>query len=150
MEVIFREYRDADRAIDEMTEIIARFGRASVGDLYQLLGIPGRYVDEKLGWTTLENVYPTVTNDGHYVVNFPEPEQPAKITMLDVPYERPGDLMDRLNQEINNGIRHYYKEGIKAAFQACIALAHDAGGMVSEKGLIDLHKTYEQLLNKGE
>lgn len=149
MRVEFRDYYSAERAVAEMAEIITRFGRASVGDLQQLLGIPSssRYVDEKLGWTNLDNVSVQKTYTG-YKVEFPEPEQPAKITMLDVPYKRPDNLFDQLNKEINNGIQDAYKEGIKSAFQACIALAHDAGGMVSEQGLIDLHKTYELIIKK--
>ena len=42
---------EADDVINRLDELIDVYGMASIGDLYDLIGISGQYTDNKYGWT---------------------------------------------------------------------------------------------------
>ena len=54
-----------------MDEIIDMYGRVSVADLYDLVGITGNYTDNNYGWTNLASAEPIRVRDG-YVIKLPK------------------------------------------------------------------------------
>lgn len=71
--VIVDTRRDAERILDGMEEILARYDVASVSDLYQLAGIPVVSIDSKFGWYSIEGSRIVYVSDG-YMVKLPDPE----------------------------------------------------------------------------
>ena len=56
-----------------MDELITEYKMVTVSDLYDLVGISGKYTDCKYGWTNLRNVEPIRVRDGGYMLNLPKP-----------------------------------------------------------------------------
>ena len=63
---------DAERILQEMSEIIQEYGQASVADLYDLCGITGRQTDMNYGWTEMPGARPIRIPEG-YVIQMPRP-----------------------------------------------------------------------------
>lgn len=61
---------DAEEVLDEMGELISKYGMVSVADLYDLVGITGEYTDNKYGWTNIRSATPVRTRDG-YMLKLP-------------------------------------------------------------------------------
>lgn len=49
--IILEKREDAERVIGAMNDIIARFNHIAISDLYDLVGLPTRYVHTRWGWT---------------------------------------------------------------------------------------------------
>lgn len=64
---------DGERVLETMTEIIERYGVATVADLYSLLGHPTNYIDNNWGWTTLVMANIVQSPDG-WVLDLPPVE----------------------------------------------------------------------------
>jgi hypothetical protein len=52
-EVILSSKEEGELVIERLTDIIDTYDVASVADLYDLLGLPTSYIDNKWGWTVL-------------------------------------------------------------------------------------------------
>lgn len=52
-EVYLETRGDAERVLETMSELIDRYGVASIADLYGLLGVESNYIDNNWGWTEL-------------------------------------------------------------------------------------------------
>lgn len=64
--------RDAEDVLVRMDELIDTYGVASVGDLYDLLGVTcDNYMAEKYGWTNVRNAR-VVAVRGGYVLDLPK------------------------------------------------------------------------------
>lgn len=69
-DVSFESRGDAESVLDSMFELLDRYEMVSVGDLYDLAGMSGSYIDNKFGWTSLRNASVKRTRDG-YVLELP-------------------------------------------------------------------------------
>ena len=68
------ETRDqAVLAIEELRVLIGRFNRASVADLYDLLGVSSGFPDRQWGWTNLDEAGVRQVRGG-WLLNLPRPE----------------------------------------------------------------------------
>lgn len=63
---------DAERILQEMSEIIREYGQASIADLYDLCGITGRQTDMNYGWTEMPGARSIRVPEG-YVIQMPRP-----------------------------------------------------------------------------
>lgn len=69
-EIIFTTRRDAEAVLSEMLQSIATYGRVSVAEYYDMVGITTDYTDYAYGWTDLQPATIAVTAGG-YVIRLP-------------------------------------------------------------------------------
>lgn len=70
-DILFDNRGDAEVVLSALEDIINQFGKASVGDLYDLAQITtSNYMLDKYGWTDLHTAQIRVVNGG-YVIKFP-------------------------------------------------------------------------------
>jgi len=72
-EIIIPTRQEAEEVLDNLIEILSKYGQASVSDLYDLCGITPQFTDEKYGWTDLRGADLTRTRNG-YLIDLPKPE----------------------------------------------------------------------------
>ena len=65
---------EANEVIDQMFEVLSRYGVVSVADLYELTGIQSSHTDMKWGWTDLRGARAVSLRQGGYLLDLPEPE----------------------------------------------------------------------------
>jgi len=70
-DVIIETRGEAEAVISRMDEIVDMYGRVSVADLYDLVGITGNYTDNNYGWTNLASAEPIRVRDG-YIIKLPK------------------------------------------------------------------------------
>lgn len=70
MTILFWKQGEAEDVLMSLNELIDVYGKASVADLYDLVGISGRYTDVKYGWTNLMTASHTRVRDG-YLLKLP-------------------------------------------------------------------------------
>lgn len=70
---IFSSRDDAERILDEMTEIIERHGYVTVATLKELMGFLSTPVDWTWGWDTVIGVKSRQVREG-YLIDFPSPK----------------------------------------------------------------------------
>jgi hypothetical protein len=59
--------------LERMQDIIDKYEVVSVSDLYELLGLPSSYQDNKWGWNYLGDVQVRQIREG-YLIDFPSAE----------------------------------------------------------------------------
>lgn len=70
-DVILDTYGDCEAVLDEMRELIEKYGMVSVNDLYDLIGTSGtRHTDSKYGWTSLRTAK-IVPTRGAFMLKLP-------------------------------------------------------------------------------
>lgn len=69
-DLVFETRGEAELVLDNLFEILDRYRVATVADLYDLAGSPGRYTDNKFGWTDLGRAEVVRIRDG-YVIKLP-------------------------------------------------------------------------------
>jgi hypothetical protein len=72
-EIVLEHRGEAVGVVDALVDLVARYGSASVADLYDLVGTTGSYADRRWGWTDL------ITADvrqvpGGFLLDLPAPE----------------------------------------------------------------------------
>lgn len=72
-EIIVSTRSEAETVVERLTEIIEKYDVASVADLYELLGLPTNYVDNKWGWSVLQYVDIRQNRDG-WLIDLPTVE----------------------------------------------------------------------------
>ena len=72
-EIILATRVEATEVIDRLDDLITRYGQATVSDLYDLVGLEGKFTDEKWGWTRLDGADIVRVREG-YVLKLPRPE----------------------------------------------------------------------------
>lgn len=72
-EIILPTRVEADEVIDRLVEMADKYQAATVGDLYDLVGIDSAHTDEKWGWRNLRDAGITRVRDG-YLLDLPRPE----------------------------------------------------------------------------
>lgn len=71
-EIILSSRGEAEEVLSQLDELIDTYGTASVADLYDLVGITGKYTDNNYGWTNLKNADAIRTRDGEYLLKMPK------------------------------------------------------------------------------
>lgn len=69
-DIILDSRGEAEDVLLRMDEIISKYGVASVGDLYDLVGIDGNFTDNKYGWTDIRNARAVRIKEG-YLLKMP-------------------------------------------------------------------------------
>lgn len=67
---ILSSREEAELVIERLSDIIDKFDVASVADLYDLVGLPSNYVDNKWGWSSLQYVDIRQVREG-YLLDLP-------------------------------------------------------------------------------
>lgn len=63
---------DAVMVLEQMDDLLDTYGRVTVADLYDLVGVSGNYTDNKYGWTNLHNAEPIRLSSGKYLLKLPK------------------------------------------------------------------------------
>lgn len=74
-DLIIPTREDAVEVIDQMYEILSRYGRVSVADLFELTGVRSSHVDEKWGWQNLRGAKAVPLRKGGFLLDLPTPEE---------------------------------------------------------------------------
>ena len=72
-EFVFDNRAEAEEVLGALNDLTIEYGKASVSDLYSLVGHDHEYTTNKYGWTDLSNAYISKTREG-YVINLPRPK----------------------------------------------------------------------------
>ena len=72
-EIILTSRAEAEEVIDRLFDMVSQWSRASVSDLYALVGFKSEHTDEKWGWTNLRGAGVSRVRGG-YLLDLPEPE----------------------------------------------------------------------------
>lgn len=67
-DIILQTRGEADAVLNEMDNIIRKYGFVKVADLYDLVGLTGSYTDNNYGWTSLKDASIRRVNDGFLLV----------------------------------------------------------------------------------
>lgn len=75
-DIVFDTYNDAQKTLSAMREIVDNYGRVSIGDFYDIVGIDCKpYLYHRMGWKNLSDakiIYFEQTNDVcGYTIRFP-------------------------------------------------------------------------------
>lgn len=70
-DIIIPSRGEAEDVLLRMKELIDKYDIASIGDLYDLVGISGNYTDNKYGWTDLSGAKVIPVRDG-YLLKLPK------------------------------------------------------------------------------
>jgi hypothetical protein len=71
-EIILDSRGEAEEVIDRLFDIVEKYEQATVGDLYELVGLASTHTDRKWGWTNVRGAGVSRTRDG-YLLDLPEP-----------------------------------------------------------------------------
>lgn len=72
-EILIEDPEEAERIVDTLTALIDEYGSATVGDLYDLVGVTSNFTDNKWGWDSLDQMREARirhTRDG-YLIDLP-------------------------------------------------------------------------------
>lgn len=72
-DIILQTREEAEDVLGRMQDLAADYGKCSVADLYNLVGISSKYTDYDYGWTDLRGASISRTRDG-YLLNLPRTE----------------------------------------------------------------------------
>lgn len=61
---------EAEAALEQMRDAVARYGMVTVADLYDMAGLVAPFTSQKYGWYTVDGVSVTRTRDG-YILKLP-------------------------------------------------------------------------------
>lgn len=70
-EIILETRGEAESVLDSLMDIIDNYGEASVADLFELVGIPSEYTDNRYGWENLSMARVDRIRGG-YLLNLPK------------------------------------------------------------------------------
>jgi len=69
-DIVLDSRGDAEEVLSNLVMLIEDYGQATVGDLYDLVGITSNFTDNKYGWKNLNSSYVERVRDG-YLINLP-------------------------------------------------------------------------------
>jgi hypothetical protein len=72
-EIVLDTRAEAEEVIDQMFEVIERWGEVSVADLYELLGVAADHTDQKWGWRDIRGATVRRVRNG-FLLDLPQPE----------------------------------------------------------------------------
>jgi Mn-dependent DtxR family transcriptional regulator len=70
--ITFRTKKEADDVLEAINDILNNYEYIAVSDLKDLLGIPPKYTDSKLGWTSRAGINIRESGDT-YILDVPKP-----------------------------------------------------------------------------
>ena len=73
-EFIFETSIEAREVLRTMAEIVRDYGQATVADVYDMVGIPSTFTNNKYGWTDVSRATIGVCREG-YLLKFPEAKE---------------------------------------------------------------------------
>lgn len=73
-ELVIPSRQEATEVIDQMFDILSRYGQVSVSDLCALTGLEPTHTDVKWGWTHLRGAKAVRLRQGGFLLDLPEPE----------------------------------------------------------------------------
>ena len=71
-DVVVETRGEAEAVRTRLEEIVDEYGRVSVADLYDLVGVTGNYTDNNYGWTNVRNVEIIRVYGGGYMLKMPK------------------------------------------------------------------------------
>lgn len=71
-EIVIQDRGEAEDVLDQLAEIVAKFGSAAVSDLYELAGISADFTDSRYGWYELRTARIRPVRGG-YLIDVPRP-----------------------------------------------------------------------------
>lgn len=72
--ICFENRSDAEKMLDQLRELINKYGAVSVADVFDLIGMRSNVIDLKFGWTDLSNASVNDLGEGvGYGLNIPDP-----------------------------------------------------------------------------
>src|SRR5436190_15059627 len=71
-EVVLESRTEAEEVIDQLFEVVNRYGTATVADLYELVGLAAAHTDHKWGWTDMHGAGVSRIRGG-YLLDLPDP-----------------------------------------------------------------------------
>lgn len=69
-DVVFASRRDAENVLSEMIQTIATYGRVTISDFYDLVGVTSDYTDCAYGWTDLQTATIHAVGGG-FIISLP-------------------------------------------------------------------------------
>ena len=72
-EIVLDNRGAAEEVIDALTELISNYGKATVSDFYELVGITGSYTDDKWGWFSMVGAHTERVGNG-FLIALPRTE----------------------------------------------------------------------------
>lgn len=73
-DIILSDRSDAEGVLAGLSDLMRKYGAASVGDFYELVGMSSTYVDCQHGWTDISTATITRLRNGGYSINLPAPK----------------------------------------------------------------------------
>lgn len=74
-EILIPNRIEAMEVIEQMYDVLGRYGSVRVADLYELTGVQSHHTDQKWGWTNLKGAKPVRLRNGGFLLDLPEPEE---------------------------------------------------------------------------
>lgn len=71
--IVVATKEEARAVLDRMTDIVDQFQVATVGDLYDLVGVTSTHVDQKWGWEDIRDARIQEVREG-YLLDLPQPQ----------------------------------------------------------------------------
>ena len=71
--IIVSTREEGEEVLDNLGDILRKYGQVSVADFYKLVGIPSKYIDNKRGWKELRYTGLHKSRYG-YTFSLPDPE----------------------------------------------------------------------------
>ena len=71
-EILLDSRTEAEEVIDQLFEVINRYGAATVADLYELVGLASTHQDHKWGWSDIRGAGVSRDRNG-YLLDLPDP-----------------------------------------------------------------------------
>lgn len=72
-DIVLDERAEAEQVIDQLFDLVSKYGSATVADLYELVGLASTHTDHKWGWEELMGAGVSRVRGG-YLLDLPEPE----------------------------------------------------------------------------
>lgn len=72
-EIVFENIGEAQFVLERLGDAIATYERATVADLYDLIGLTSKYTDKQWGWEDISTADVTRVRGGGYILDLPKP-----------------------------------------------------------------------------
>lgn len=72
-EIVLASRNEAEAVLEQLFELVSKYGSVNVADLYASVGLASTHVDNKWGWTDLRGAGVTKVRGGGYLLDLPEP-----------------------------------------------------------------------------
>ena len=70
--IVINTRAEAEEVLDEMQDLIVRYGVVRISDLYDMVELTAPYTGNRYGWTTIQGAKPIRVDDG-YILKLPRP-----------------------------------------------------------------------------